>query len=161
MSETLKEMPKYNKFLKDIISNKWKWVDYETTKLMESVTLSYKKKLPQKLINSRSFTIHCTIGNSFFDWVLFDHGTSINLIHFSIFKKLRLVEVKPTTVHPQLADKLITYPRDIIKDVLIKVDSARYGGGWGDPFKLRYTLSCHGNNPNRHATRKTHCKSGR
>lgn len=53
---------------------------------------------------------------------LCDLGASINLMPLSIFKKLGLVEVKPTTVTLQLADRSIKYPRGVIKDVLVKVD---------------------------------------
>lgn len=53
---------------------------------------------------------------------LCDLGASMNLMPLSIFKKLGLVEVKPTTVTLQLADRSIKYPRGVIKDVLVKVD---------------------------------------
>lgn len=46
----------------------------------------------------------------------------MNLMPLSIFKKLGLVEVKPTTVTLQLANWSIKYPRGVIKDVLVKVD---------------------------------------
>ena len=40
----------------------------------------------------------------------------------SIFKKLNLGEARPTTVTLQLADRSLTHPRDIIEEVLVKVD---------------------------------------
>ncbi|XP_073017839.1 uncharacterized protein [Primulina eburnea] len=49
-------------------------------------------------------------------------GASINLMPFSIFRKLELGEVKPTTITLQLADRSLTYPRGIVEDVLVKVD---------------------------------------
>lgn len=69
-----------------------------------------------------SFTIASTIVNYYFDKVLCNLSANINLISFSIFRKLGLAEVKPTIVHLQLANQFITYPRDLIEDVLIKVD---------------------------------------
>ncbi|XP_022863492.1 uncharacterized protein LOC111383608 [Olea europaea var. sylvestris] len=81
-----------------------------------------QKKLPQKRKDPGSFTIPCTIGSSSFDKGLCDLGASINLMPLSIFKKLGLGEVKPTTVTLQLADRSLTYPRGIIEDVLVKVD---------------------------------------
>lgn len=53
---------------------------------------------------------------------LCDLGASMNLMPLSIFKKLGLVEVKPTTVTLQLANWSIKYLRGVIKDVLVKVD---------------------------------------
>ena len=40
----------------------------------------------------------------------------------SVFRKLGLEEVKPTTISLQLADRSIKYPRGVIEDVLVKVD---------------------------------------
>ena len=41
---------------------------------------------------------------------------------WSIFKKLKLGEARPTTVTLQLADQSLTHPRGIIEDVLVKMD---------------------------------------
>ena len=61
------------------------------------------------------------IGNSPFDKELYDLGASINLMSLSMFKRLGLREVKPSTIYLQVADRLLTYPWGIIKDVLMKV----------------------------------------
>ncbi|XP_022866664.1 uncharacterized protein LOC111386430 [Olea europaea var. sylvestris] len=53
---------------------------------------------------------------------LCDLEASINLMPLSVFKKLGLGEVKPTTLILQLADRSIRYPKGIIEDVLVKVD---------------------------------------
>ena len=41
---------------------------------------------------------------------------------FSIFRKLGLGEPKPTIITLQLSDRSIKYPRDIVEDVLVKVN---------------------------------------
>ena len=69
-----------------------------------------------------SFTIPCVIGNAVFERALCDLGASINLLPWSIFKKLKLGEARPTIVTLQLADWSLTHPRGIIEDVLVKVD---------------------------------------
>ena len=69
-----------------------------------------------------SFTIPCAIGNEVFERALCDLGANINLIPWSIFKKLKLGEACPTTVTLQLVDRSLTHPRGIIEDVLVKVD---------------------------------------
>ncbi|XP_022873332.1 uncharacterized protein LOC111392265 [Olea europaea var. sylvestris] len=80
-----------------------------------------QKKPPQKRKDPDSFTIPYTIGGTSFDKAICDLEASINLIPFSVFKKLGLEEVKPTTTL-QLADRFFTYPRGIIEKVLVKVD---------------------------------------
>ena len=46
----------------------------------------------------------------------------MNLMPFSLFEKLGVRDVKPTTISLQLADRSIVYPRGVIEDVLIKVE---------------------------------------
>src|SRR3954462_12258978 len=66
--------------------------------------------------------ILCTIGNLKFENALCDLGASINILPYSLFKKLNIDEVKQTKISLQLVDRSIIYPRGIVKDVLIKVD---------------------------------------
>ena len=47
---------------------------------------------------------------------------NINLMPYKLFKKLRLRELKPTTMSIQLADRLVKYPKGIIEVVLVKMD---------------------------------------
>ena len=115
-------MPKYAKFLKDIISKKQKLEEHETVMLTDESSAILQKKLPPKLKDPGSFTIPCTIGKSYFDRALCDLGASINLMPLSVFKKLGIGEVKPTIISLQLADRSIKYQRGVIEDVLVKVD---------------------------------------
>ena len=121
-ADVLKQMPNCVKFMKEIISNKRKLEEHETVALTEECSAILQKKLPPKLKDPGSFTIPCTIGDSFFDKALCDLGASINLMSFSVFRKLGFGEAKPTTVSLQLADRSIKYPRGIIEDILVKVD---------------------------------------
>ncbi|XP_052185196.1 uncharacterized protein LOC127796831 [Diospyros lotus] len=115
-------MPSYAKFMKDILSRKIRLEDYETIALTEECSAILQNKLPPKLKDPGSFTIPCTIGNQYLGRALCDLGASINLMPFSIFKRLGLGEAKPTTVSLQLADRSIKYPYGVIEDVLVKVE---------------------------------------
>ena len=103
-ADALEQMPSYVKFMKDILSKKRRLLDFETMNLTEEYSAILQRKLPQKLKDPSSFTISCTIGNSIFERALCDMGASINLIPLSIFRRLVLVEARPTTVTLQLAD---------------------------------------------------------
>ena len=83
--------------MKDMMSRKRRLEEFETVNLIEEGSAILQKMLPQKLKDSRSFTIPCTIGGSFFDKALCDLGASINLMLISIFRKLRIGEVKLST----------------------------------------------------------------
>ncbi|CAI9787778.1 unnamed protein product [Fraxinus pennsylvanica] len=45
---------------------------------------------------------------------------SVNLMPYSVYRKLRLGKVKSTSITPQLADRTISKPRGKVEDVLIK-----------------------------------------
>ena len=117
-------MPRYVKFMKDILAKKRKLGEYETMALSEECIGILQKKLPLKLKDPGSFTIPYSIGNSIFESSLYDLGASINLMPLSIFKKLSLGEASPMIVTLQLVDRSLTHPHGMIDDVLVKVDKS-------------------------------------
>ena len=62
------------------------------------------------------------IGDCAFNRYLCDLGSSVNLMPYSVFKRLGLGDISPTTLTLQLADRSVKRPVGIIEDVLIKVD---------------------------------------
>ena len=60
-AEALEQMPRYVKFMKDILSKKRKLGDYETIAPLEECSAILQKKLPPKLKDPGSFTIPCAI----------------------------------------------------------------------------------------------------
>ena len=81
-------MSSYVKFIKKILSNKRKLEEYETVMLTEESSAILQNKLPLKLKDLESFTISCTIGSLLFEQALYDLGTSINLMPYSILGSL-------------------------------------------------------------------------
>jgi len=53
---------------------------------------------------------------------LLDLGASINFIPLSILKKIRDVEVRPTRMTLQLADRSIKHSYEIVEDLIVNVD---------------------------------------
>ncbi|XP_073120719.1 uncharacterized protein [Henckelia pumila] len=121
-TDTLQKMPKYAKFLKEVMSRKRKLEDFEMVNLTEECSAILQKKIPQQLKDLGSFMILGTIGYSNFNKELYDLGANINLIPLSIFRILGFGEVKPMPIALQLEDRSLTYPRGIIGDVLVKID---------------------------------------
>jgi len=78
-------------------------------------------KLPPKLKDPGSFSIPRLIGNMHIDCALCDLGSSVNLMPLSLCKKLKLGEIRPSTISLQLADRSVKYPMGILENVSIKV----------------------------------------
>ena len=115
-------MPSYVKFMKKTLENKKKLGEYETIALTEECSSILQKKLPSKLQDPGSFVIPFSIGNTVSGKALCDMGVSINLISLSMFKRLKLGEVKLMTISLQLADKSYQHTRGVIENILVKVD---------------------------------------
>ena len=90
--EALEQMPNYAKFMKDLVTKKRRFGEFEIVALTEECSAILQSKLPPKLQDPGSFTIPCSIGNHHFSKVLCDLGASINLMPMSIFKKLGIGE---------------------------------------------------------------------
>ena len=120
-TEVVTQMPLYAKFLKDILSKKRKIAEDGIVNLTATCSVVIKRGLSEKMKDPGSFTIPCTIGEFEFQKALSDSSASINLMPYSIAKKLSLGEITPTTVTLQMADRTLEKPEGIIEDVLVKV----------------------------------------
>ncbi|XP_042055762.1 uncharacterized protein LOC121800254 [Salvia splendens] len=120
--EALQQMAKYAKFLKDMISKKKKWVEYEIVNMSENCSAIIQKKFPAKLKDPGSFNISCVIGDDKHTNALCDLGWSINLMPLSFFRKMKIGTLKPTRITLQMADRSVTYHEGIIEDALVPVN---------------------------------------
>jgi len=77
--------------------------------------------LPPKHKDPGSVTIPCSTGEVFVDKALIDLGASINLMPLSMCRRLGELEIMPTRMTLQLADRYITIPYGVIEDVLVRV----------------------------------------
>ena len=120
--EAVTKMPKYAKFLKDLLTNKKKLEELSIVTLSEECSAAVQNQLPKKMTDPGSFTIPCLIGDLTVSHALADLGASINLMPYSIFAKLNLGEPTPTRMSFQLADRSVKFPRGIMENMLVKVD---------------------------------------
>ncbi|XP_055806935.1 uncharacterized protein LOC129875693 [Solanum dulcamara] len=90
------EIPKYAKYVKDILANKSRLAEYEMVELIEVCSTKIQNKLSNKLKypGSFSFMVKLTIG---------------------------LGKPKPTTIILLLADRSVAKINGIIKDVFVKI----------------------------------------
>ena len=63
LAEVIAQMPKYVRFLKDLIYSKKKLQEFETITLNKECSAIISRKLPLKRKHLGSLTIPCSIGN--------------------------------------------------------------------------------------------------
>ncbi|XP_021984757.1 uncharacterized protein LOC110880566 [Helianthus annuus] len=120
--KALLSMPKYAKFLKDLLRNKEKLGELSNVPLHGGCSAVVLNQLPEKLTDPGVFTIPCLFGSNTNTKALADLGASINLMPFSLYEKLDLGELSPTRMTLSLADRSVKHPRGIVENLLVKVD---------------------------------------
>ncbi|XP_075077339.1 uncharacterized protein LOC142164067 [Nicotiana tabacum] len=118
--DALREMPGYAKMMKDLMSRKFDFLDLATITLTQTCSAVVSRPIAEKLSDPGSFIIPCTIGSYAFAKALYDLGANINLIPFSIYKKLGIGRARPTSMLLQLADRTVKRPSYILDDVLVQ-----------------------------------------
>ncbi|GJZ60543.1 reverse transcriptase domain-containing protein [Tanacetum coccineum] len=113
-------IPKYQKMLKSLLSNKEKLIELANTPLNENCSAVILKKLPEKLGDPGKFLIPCSF-NKLKCKALADLGASINLMPLSVWKKLGLPELISTQMTLELANREICTPVGIARDVFVPV----------------------------------------
>ena len=124
--DIIKQVPAYAKFLKDLCTIKKGLGIEKKAFLTEQVSAIIQSKNPVKYKDPRSPTISVNIGGTSIDKSLLDLGASVNLLPYSVYKKLGLGELKPTNITLSLADRSVKIPKGIVEDVLMKVDKFYY-----------------------------------
>nr|GEX18676.1 reverse transcriptase domain-containing protein [Tanacetum cinerariifolium] len=96
------------------------------TLLNEHYSAILLKKLPEKLGDPGKFLIPCDFPGMAECLALADLGASINLMPFSVWKRLFLPDLTPTCMTLELADRLISRPVEVAEDVYVKVGSFHF-----------------------------------
>ncbi|XP_020208550.1 uncharacterized protein LOC109793496 [Cajanus cajan] len=121
-TEAMEQMPTYARFMKEMLTKKRKILEEETIELEAGCSAIIQKSLPQKSRDPGSFTLPVSIGNLSVSKALLDLGASINLMPLFMLKKIGEVEVRPTRMTLQLANRSIKLPHGIVEDMIVKVD---------------------------------------
>ncbi|GKA31552.1 reverse transcriptase domain-containing protein [Tanacetum coccineum] len=120
LSDALILIPKYQKMIKSILSNKEKLIELANTPVSENCSVVILKKLLEKLDDPGKFLIPCGFSEIKCK-ALADLGDSINLMPLSVWKELGLPELISTQITLELAILDICTPKGIARDVFVPV----------------------------------------
>ncbi|GKA69433.1 hypothetical protein Tco_0775497 [Tanacetum coccineum] len=118
----VKRMPEYLMYVKDAFSSKKPIAEKDAERLNDICTPILQSQPPPKENDPGSFTLPCPIGNSKIKSALADLGASINVMPFSMFKKLQIGNLQPTNMMVEMADMTKKSPNGIIENVLVQID---------------------------------------
>ncbi|KAF3673332.1 putative calnexin -like protein [Capsicum annuum] len=114
---------KYAKYIKVIMPNKNRLMEYVIVALTEVCITQIQKRFPTKLKDPGRFTIQITIGQSISARGVCDLGESINIMPISLFRKMRLGSPRPTAVVLHFADHSLSRPDGIVENILVHAGS--------------------------------------
>nr|GFA31556.1 reverse transcriptase domain-containing protein [Tanacetum cinerariifolium] len=120
-ADALVHMQKFAPMFKKLLNNKKKLIELTKTPLNENCSAVVLKKLPEKLGDPGRFLIPCDFSKFDNCLALADLGASINLMPLSIWKKLKLPTLNDTKMVLELADRTISEPTGVAKNVFVKV----------------------------------------
>ena len=124
--DMIKQVPTYAMFLKELCTVKKGLGIEKKAFITEQVSAIIQCKTPVKYKDPGSPTISINIGGTCKDNELLDLGASVNLLPYSVYKKLGLGKLKPTNITLSLADRSVKIRKGILEDVLVKVDKFYY-----------------------------------
>nr|GEX19562.1 DNA-directed DNA polymerase [Tanacetum cinerariifolium] len=114
-------LPKFASTLKALVGNKEKLSEMARTPMNEHCLAVILNKLPKKLGDPEKFLNPCEFLGMDECLALADLGVSINLMPLFVWKGHSLPELTPTCMTLELADRSVSNPISIAKDVLVKV----------------------------------------
>ena len=97
-----------------------------TITLSAEVSAFISNTLPRKQKDPGIPLVSCNIGNLTFRKALLDLGASVNIFPTHLFERLKLGNLKPTSIVLSLGDKSLRYPRGMIEDVIVKVEGCYF-----------------------------------
>jgi len=114
-------MPPYAKFLKELCTTKRTTNVLKKIFLASNVSSIISHQISAKYKDPGCPTISIVIGYQTIHRALRNLGANVNLLTYSVYKRLGLGDLKPTRMILQLADRSTIISRGIIEDVFIKV----------------------------------------
>nr|GEV26030.1 reverse transcriptase domain-containing protein [Tanacetum cinerariifolium] len=121
LADALILMPKFGPTIKSLLTNKDKLFDLARTPLNEHYLVVLLKTLLEKLWDLGKFLIPCDFSRMDECLDLADLDASINLMPLSVWNKLSLLELTPTLMTLELADRSISRPIGVAEYVFVKV----------------------------------------
>ncbi|XP_025647711.1 uncharacterized protein [Arachis hypogaea] len=118
--DSIHQVPKYAKFLKDLYMNKDRIHELETIPLGSSIS-ALMGSIPEKCVDPGPCLVSCVIDGVQFVDCMCDLGACVSIMSLSVYHLLKLPPLKRSAARFVLADKSIITVSGIAKDVLVNI----------------------------------------
>jgi hypothetical protein len=94
LSDAIKQIPKYAKFLKELYINKRKMKEKEKIMVSKNVSAVLQMNIPEKCKDLGMFTLPCVISEKEVERAMLNFGASINVMLFFVYQELKLNDLQ-------------------------------------------------------------------
>ncbi|GJY54974.1 hypothetical protein Tco_0446638 [Tanacetum coccineum] len=108
--------------MKDLVANKQLTEEDDDVRMNPRCSALLQNQLPPKENDLGSFILSCSIRRLDFNNALAYLGASINIMPFSMFKRLGIGKLEPINMVIEMADNTKCIPKGIVENLLIKID---------------------------------------
>ncbi|XP_013601158.1 PREDICTED: uncharacterized protein LOC106308550 [Brassica oleracea var. oleracea] len=121
--DAIQMMPSMRSFLKGLISGKIS-EDCEFMIVLKECSAVFQNRPIKKLGDPSKFVLSIQIGKTVFSCSLVDLGSSVNLMPYSVARRLGFTHFKPTRMSLVFADRSVKSPVGILEDLQVRVGNA-------------------------------------
>ncbi|XP_057426284.1 uncharacterized protein LOC130719689 [Lotus japonicus] len=128
-TEALEQIPSYSKYTKELLKKKDRLKalhEDEVIQLKGRCSAILQRLPPPKHRSSKSLILPVKLDNNQSCNALIDSGATINLMPLSLLKRLGDVELEPTRMTLQLADKSVKLPQGVAENVTVMVEQLNF-----------------------------------
>ncbi|GJS95844.1 zinc knuckle CX2CX4HX4C containing protein [Tanacetum coccineum] len=118
----IRQSDEYPKHIKDLVANMLLTMENEDVKINRRCSALLLNQLPPKEKDTGSFILPCSIGRLDVNNTLADLGANINIMPFSMYKRLGIGKLETIKMNIELADNSKCIPKGIVRNLLIKID---------------------------------------
>ncbi|CAA7020499.1 unnamed protein product [Microthlaspi erraticum] len=120
LSDAVQMIPALKKYMKELISGKVA-EDENVMLVSEECSAVLQNKVIKKRSDPGRFVLSVQIGHMTFACSLCDLGSSVNLMPYSVAKRLGYTKFKPTKVSLVFADRSTKFPVGILEDLHVQI----------------------------------------
>ena len=120
LMDAIQMIPSMRSLVKELISGKTP-VDSDIMMVSKESSAVFQNRTVRKLEDPGKFVLSVQIGKTVFACSLCDLGSSVNLMPYSVAKRMGLTNFKPTRISLVFADRSVKLPVGVLEDLQVQI----------------------------------------
>ncbi|XP_013624890.1 PREDICTED: uncharacterized protein LOC106331090 [Brassica oleracea var. oleracea] len=122
--DAVEMMPALKRYVKSLVTNKASPKE-NVMSISKRCSTLLQNRAPEKMEDPGSFVLSCEIEGTVFERSLCDLGSSVNLMPYTVAKRLGLTNFRSTKIQLVFADRSVRHPVGVILDIDVVIGNHR------------------------------------